>query len=109
MCCKVHGSAAGSGGPLPLSTWRTAATSSPLSCLSFGQPPTAQIFGRDAGQVGLNIENRCPIEHIDAANMQLDAVAATQLDGGQADRVRTSRRSGGKHTMRPIVGGRCTE
>src|SRR3989449_11148755 len=41
--------------------------------------------------------------------MQLDAFAATQLDGGQANRVRTSRRSGRKHAMRPIVGGRCTE
>src|SRR5208283_1661133 len=40
--------------------------------------------------------------------MQLDALAATQLDDCQANRVRTSRRSGRKHTMRPIVGGRCT-
>src|SRR5207253_5159508 len=30
-------------------------------------------------------------------------------DGGQANRVRTSRRSGRKHTMRSIVGGRCTD
>src|SRR5438128_5880924 len=41
--------------------------------------------------------------------MQLDAFAATQLDGGQANRVRTSRRSGRKHTMRPIVGGRRSQ
>src|SRR5437879_8727343 len=41
--------------------------------------------------------------------MQLDAFAAAQLDGCQANRVRTSRRSGRKDTMRPIVGGRCTK
>src|ERR1700674_745236 len=41
--------------------------------------------------------------------MQLDAFAAAQFDGGQANRVRAPRRSGRKHPMRPIVGGRCTE
>src|SRR5207248_11372576 len=41
--------------------------------------------------------------------MKLDAFAATQLDDCQANRVRTSRRSGRKHTMRPIIGGRYTE
>ena len=41
--------------------------------------------------------------------MQLRAYPSAQLDGCQANRVRTSRRSGRKHTMRPIVGGRCTE
>src|SRR5439155_17648366 len=54
-------------------------------------------------------ENRCPIEPLDAANMQLDAFAATQLDGCQANRIGTSRRSRRKHTMRPIVGWWCTE
>src|SRR5947207_12897739 len=38
--------------------------------------------------------------------MQLDDFAATQLDGGQANRVRTPRRPGRKHTVWPIVGGR---
>src|SRR5271167_4055515 len=41
--------------------------------------------------------------------MQLTAFAATQLDDCKANRVRTSRRSGCKHSMRPIVGRRCTE
>src|SRR5205823_42536 len=41
--------------------------------------------------------------------MQLDAFAATQLDGGQANRVRTPRRPGRKHTMRPIVRGRRSD
>src|SRR5438132_9237194 len=41
--------------------------------------------------------------------MQLDTFAATQLDGCQTNRIGTPRRSGCKHTMRPIVGGRCTE
>jgi hypothetical protein len=49
------------------------------------------------------------MEHIDAPNMQLFAFAATQFDDGQANRVRTSRRSGRKHTMRPIVRGWCAE
>src|SRR5438094_7752273 len=38
--------------------------------------------------------------------MQLGAFAATQLDSGQANRVRTPRRPGRKHTVWPIVGGR---
>ncbi len=41
--------------------------------------------------------------------MQLNAFAAQQLDSGQANRVRTSRRSGRKHSMRPIVRGRRTD
>src|SRR5438132_10255399 len=41
--------------------------------------------------------------------MQLDAFTATQLDGCQANRVRASRRSGRKHPMRPVVGGRRTQ
>src|SRR6266478_2275255 len=35
--------------------------------------------------------------------MQLDAFTAKELDGGQANRIRTSRRSGRKHPMWPIV------
>src|SRR5438105_13094934 len=41
--------------------------------------------------------------------MQLNAVAATQLDDGHANRVRASRGPGGKYTMRPIVGWRRTQ
>src|SRR5947208_17008339 len=41
--------------------------------------------------------------------MQLRAYPAAQLDGCQANRIRTPRRSGRKHTMRPVVGGRCTQ
>src|SRR5438128_7693879 len=41
--------------------------------------------------------------------MQLDALAAKQLDGCQANRVRTSRRSRRKHTVRPIVRGRRSD
>ena len=40
--------------------------------------------------------------------MQLDAFATKQLNGGQANRVWTPRRSGGKHTMWPIVRGWST-
>ena len=41
--------------------------------------------------------------------MQLDPFAATQFDNRQANRIRTSRRPGGKHAMRPIVGGRVSQ
>src|SRR6266480_4571754 len=41
--------------------------------------------------------------------MQLDAFAAAQLDGGQANRIGTPRRPGRKHTMPPIVGRRRSE
>ena len=64
---------------------------SPLSSFRFRQPPTPQFFEWDAGQVGFDIENRRPIQHIDAPNIQLNALPAPQLDGGQANRVRTSR------------------
>src|ERR1022692_5206026 len=87
---------------------RATQAASLLSCLSFGQPPAAQAFGWDTGQVGFDIENGCSIQHIDATNMQLAAFAVTQFHDGQANRVRTARRSGGKHAMRPIVGRRCT-
>src|SRR5205814_8762316 len=45
----------------------------------------------------------------DAANILLEALAAPQLDSWQANRIGTSRRSGRKHAMRTIVGGRRTE
>src|SRR6266571_4775883 len=41
--------------------------------------------------------------------MQLDSFAPRQLDDGQANRVRTSRRPGRKYTVRTIVGGRCAQ
>jgi hypothetical protein len=42
-------------------------------------------------------------------DVQLDTVAAKQFDGREAKRVRASRRSRRKYTMRPIIGRRCTE
>src|ERR1700731_2652083 len=41
--------------------------------------------------------------------MQLDAFAAKQFDGSQANRVRASRRSGREHPMLPIVGRRRSQ
>ena len=42
--------------------------------LSLSQPPTAQFFCRNTGQVGLDIENWRAIEHIDPTNMQVNAL-----------------------------------
>ena len=74
--------------------------------LSLSQPPTAQFFCRNTGQVGLDIENWSAIEHIDPTNMQVNPFPAKQLNGGKANRIRTSRRPRGKYTMLPVVGGR---
>src|SRR5689334_20720834 len=98
--------------PLPAATMPTTGYQEPsslLSCLGFGEPSTAQLFSRDAGQVGLDIENWGPIQHIYAPNMQLRSFTVTQFDGSQANRVRPSRRTGRKHSMRPIVRGRVSE
>ncbi len=41
--------------------------------------------------------------------MQLDTVAVKQFNNSQPNRIRTPRRPRRKHSMRPIVGGRCTQ
>ena len=53
-----------------------------LPGFSFGQPATAQLFGRNIRQVRLDIKNRCSVEHVDAADMQLGALALKQFDCG---------------------------
>src|ERR1700676_1870333 len=81
----------------------------PPSRLSFLQPAPPQLFGRDAREVGFDIKNRRPVQHIDAPNLQLDAVAPAQLNRRQANRIRAPRRSSCKNTMRTVVGGRGPE
>src|SRR6266403_440816 len=47
-----------------------------LTRLGFGEPSTAQFFGRDVRQIGFDIENRGTVQHIDAPYMQIGTVAA---------------------------------
>src|SRR5208282_2166807 len=94
-------------GPCP--GLRKSATSIPPSRLSFRQPPPTQLFVRNARQQRFDIEKRRSIQHIDAANMQLDAVAAKQLHNSQPNRIRPPWRSRRKHSMRAIVRRRRAE
>ena|SRR5208283_3200472 len=94
-------------GPCP--GLRKSATSIPPSRLSFRQPPPTQLFVRNARQQRFDIEKRRSIQHIDAANMQLDAVAAKQLHNSQPNRIRPPWRSRRKHSMRAIIRRRRTE
>ena len=58
--------------------------SSLLSRPRFGlrQPTPPQLLGRDAGQVGFDIQNRCSVEHVYAADVQKPAFAAEKLNHG---------------------------
>src|SRR5206468_2735433 len=63
------------------------------------------FFG-NTGEVWLDIENGRAVEHVDAAYVQVGAIAAQQLDRGQSNWIGTQRRSGRKHAVSPIVGRR---
>lgn len=77
----------------------------PLPCLSCGEPATAQLFGRDAGQVRFDVEDRSSIEHIDRANLEFGAGATKQFDDRDADGIWTAWRSRGEDAVRAVVGG----
>lgn len=81
-----------------------------FSGFGFGEPAAAQFFFGNTREVGLEVENGCAVEHVDAAHMQIRAIAAEKFDCGQSNGIRTQWRSGRKHAVRPIVGRRgCGE
>ena len=72
--------------------------------LRLRQPPAPQLLDRNSRHQRLDIENRRPIQHIDAADVQLAPFAPKQFDNRQPNRIRTPRRPRRKHSMRPIIG-----
>src|SRR5205085_6981144 len=74
-----------------------------LSRLSLRQPPAPQLLRRNAREIRLDVEDRCPIQHIDAAYVHVRALASKHFDHSQANRVRTPWGSGRKHPVWPIV------
>lgn len=36
--------------------------------LGFGEPATLEVIGRDGAEVGLDVENRCTVEHVYASH-----------------------------------------
>jgi len=49
------------------------------------------------------------VQHIDAADVEVGAIAAKQFDNGQADGIWTARRSGSENTVRAMIRGRGAE
>ena len=80
-----------------------------VSRLGLDHPSASQLFGGDAGQVWLDVEDRSSIQHVEAANVELDACAAKEFNDGQADRVRAARGAGSEYAVRAIVDGRSAE
>ena len=72
----------------------------------FGEPAAAEVFGGDAGEVGLDVEDGCAVEHVDAVDVKGGSLAAEEADGGEADWVWPARGAGGEDAVRAVVGGR---
>ncbi len=68
------------------------------------QPTAPQFPGRDSGQVGLDVDDRRAIQHVDATYPQDVGLATEQLDHGQTERVGTTRRAGGEDPVLELVG-----
>src|SRR5262249_38256098 len=86
--------------PISLFLW----CSGPL--LGLGQPATAQVFGWNRGKIGLEVENRSSVQHVNSAYVQTRPSLAQELHHGQANWIRPARRAGGEYTMGPVVAGR---
>ena len=86
------------------------ATIIPLGArFGFAEPAAAEALRWNIGQVGLNIENRRVVEHVDTPHGEHRAFSLQQLDDGQADRIWASRRPCREDPMRAIVAGGCSD
>lgn len=90
--------------PAPLSARRSL-----LSLLCFGQPPPAQLLYRDTRHVGFEVEDRGPIEHVDAADVESWTLAAQQLDDREPDRIRPSWRTRCEDAVGHVIDRRPTD
>ena len=63
-------------------------------------PAAPKRLGSDTRQVGLDVQDRRAVEHVDAARRGARAVASQQLDDRQADRVGAPRRARGEDAVR---------
>src|SRR5437868_5333389 len=79
---------------------------SAFACLGFGQPAAPKLVGGDAGHIWLDVQDGRAVQHVDAAHVQVGALAAEQADDCKADGVWAARRAGGKNAVRPVVEGR---
>jgi hypothetical protein len=71
--------------------------------LCFGEPSVPEPFRRNTGQIQLDVENGCAVEHIQTAHPQGRPLPAQQLDDRQSDGIRPARRTGGEHAVRTII------
>jgi len=75
----------------------------------FGEPTATELIGGNAGHVGLDVEDRSAIEHVDAVNVELRTVAAEEFDDSEGNRVWTPGRARGEDAVGTIVGWRRAE
>src|SRR6185437_14128928 len=71
----------------------------------FRQPAAAQALHRDAGEIGLDIQDGGSVEHVQATDVQEGTLTAQELDHSEADGIWASRRAGGEYSMWPVVNG----
>src|SRR5579871_2014711 len=79
-----------------------------LPCFGLCQPAAPQLLRGNAAQIGLNVQDRRAIQHVDSANVQVAALAAEQLKDSQANRIRPPRRPCREDPVRPVIRGRRT-
>lgn len=64
--------------PCNLSPWslnRSTESTSSLSRLGLRQPAAAELLRRNVGEIGLEVEHRRAVQHVDATNVECPAVA----------------------------------
>ena len=64
--------------------------------------------GGELHDVGLEVEHRRAVQHVETANVENAALAPQKLDDGERQRVRAAGRTGGEDSVRPVVRGRRT-
>lgn len=74
--------------------------------LGFRQPAAAKLLFRDVREIGLEVEHRSAVEHVDAPDGENPAFASQELDDRERQRIRPARGAGGENAVRPVIRGR---
>jgi hypothetical protein len=74
-----------------------------LSCFRFGQPSSAQLFGRDIRQIRLDIEDWRSVEHVHSTSMEARSISSQQFDNTQPNGIWPARRASREHSVRAVV------
>ena len=74
-----------------------------------GDPAAAQLFLRNAGKIGLDVEDRRAIEHVYSVHVQDAALTAFQFNYSEGDGVGAARRTRGKYAVRPLFEWRASD